>query len=287
MGKKVFSADFSNVVRSLSLLKDDYNDLDMRAGIVRQLANDRWAIFEMDLRSLVDCDIILSNLKAHLPLLRALSRQEVEIISSDDAISFLSERSTFTFKLPRLGYLDNKFLTSEELNKVFPTKDEDLVLQYSIRDDISEFMRLTSQQFNILSFSISYEGEKASILAHTGEKDKLATLDYGIPLKKPLRGVAEIRKEPFLLDHDRDILLKIYHPEGNIGTGKFTTSIGKIGVNVYCRCLLKTEEEEKKLFSPKRGRKKNEHEVGEEKSPLTEGAQEENSVSDGGLNGSM
>ncbi len=157
---KVFSLDFSNVVRSLSLLKDDYNDLDMRAGIVRQLANDRGTVFEMDLRSLVDCDIILSNLKTHLPLLRALSKQEVEIVTSDDEISFLSERSTFTFKLPKLGYLDNKFLTTEELNKVFPTKDEDLVLQYSIRDDISEFMRLTSQQLRFKYHRVDFIGHR-------------------------------------------------------------------------------------------------------------------------------
>lgn len=278
MQTKVYSTDFANLVRALSLVKEETIDVQINAGIFRQLTRDKTAVFEMDMREIIpNCDIVLSYLKIHLPLLRALSTKEVQITTTENAISFSSERSTFAYILPRLDYLDNRFMTTVELNNLFPLKEEDLILRYLITDDIANLMRLTAAQFNTISFQISFEDEKASILAYSDAKDKHATLDYEISLTRPLRGLTDIQAVPFLIDHDRDILLKIYNVEGNLCCAKFQTSVGKIPVNVYCRCRLMREGERKNSSPLKEGGVKPGDGMDKEMGVLTEEGQGEKS----------
>jgi hypothetical protein len=241
---KLEAKDFLNFLRCLSVLKDICNDVDIRGGVLRQRSNNKSVISEMDLTPLIsDCDICIDNLKSKLTLLKGLSNQQVQITITDDDIYFSGQRSTFKFGKPNPSFLDNKFMPNEEFANIFILKEKDLVLEYAVKKDICNLMKVTAGQFNIGNFQISFDGDAASITASTVSKDERFEIEYGIPIKKPFKGFSNIVTTPFLLDHDRDMLFKMYNVEGSICVNKFTTTIGKIAADVYCRSQLMEEEE--------------------------------------------
>lgn len=245
---KLNAKDFSNFLRCLSALKDICNDADIRGGVLRQKSTDKANIFKMDLSPLIsDCDIPISDLKNKLTLLKGLSKQEVQITITDDEIYFSGKPSTLKFKNPNPSFMGNKFISSEEFSEIVTVREEDLVLEHVVTKDISNFMKLTADQFNIVSFQVLFDGNVASITASTTSKDKYSEIEYGIPLRKPLKGFSNIVVAPFLFDHDRDMLFKMYNVQEDLFINKFTASIGKIAVDVYSRNQLIEEEESSTL----------------------------------------
>jgi len=236
--------DFSNFIRCLSLLVDLCTDVDIRGGALRQRSNDKNEIFEMDLRPLIlDCDIPIEYLKLQLPVLKGLLNQRVKItITITDDHMYFSGLSTFSFKKPPLQYLDNKFMTSKELG--FLLKEDNLILDHIIKRSISQMMKHTVEQFNIVSFRIVFEDGIASITATSSAKKHFCEIESGIPLKKPLKGFTDVVTEPFLIDRDGNIIFKLYSIGEDRLIGKATVFVGKVAVDVYCRCQLVIGEEE-------------------------------------------
>jgi hypothetical protein len=235
-------------------MKDICKDVEIRGGVLRQRSSDKAVIIEMDLTPLIsDCDICIDNLKKKLTLLKGLSKQAVQITITDDEIYFSGKPSTLKFKNPNPSFMGNKFISSEEFSKIFTVREEDLVLEHVVRKDISNFMKLTADQFGIVSFQVLFDGNVASVTASTTSKDEYSEIEYGIPLRKPLKGFLNIVTTPFLLDHDRDMLFKMYDLQDTLFISKFTASIGKIAVDVYGRSQLVEEKEESSTLSGEEG----------------------------------
>jgi len=275
--------DFSNFIKCLSLLKDICNDVEIKGGVLRQRSNDHASIFEMDLSPLISgSDIVLPNLKSKLPMLNRLSKQgEVKITTTDNDISFSGQRSIIKFETPRLDYLDNSFMPSQDFANLFTLREEDLLLEYAVNKETSDLMKVISSQFNTVSFQVFFEGNTASITASTSSKDQYSQIESGIPVKKPSQGFSNIITKPFLIDHDEDILCKMYNVQENIIIDKFMASVGKVNVNVYCRSqLIEEREEENSSSKKKEGINKTSDGMGEEMGTLTEEGQEEKSDSD-------
>jgi hypothetical protein len=237
--------DFSHFLRCLSVLKGICSDVDIRGGVLRQKSTDRANIFEMDLTPLIlDCDIPISGLEMKLTLLKGLSNQQVKITITDDEIYFSGKHSTYKFKNPKPDFMStsNKFISSEEFSNTFTIKEEDLVLEYVVTKDISNFMKVTAVQFKIVSFQVCFNGNLASITAFSSSEDQFSEIEYGIPTNKPLKGFSNIVNRPFLLDRDRSMLFKMYLVSEDVFINKFTSSLGKIAMDVYGRSQLMEEE---------------------------------------------
>jgi hypothetical protein len=244
METTIHSNDFSNLLRCLSLLKGVCADVDIRKGILRQRSDDRANIFEMDLTPLVsECDIVLSKLKSRLPLLKELTKQEVKITSTENDIFFSGERSTFKFNKPPLDFLDNKFIPDQEISKMFTLREEDVILEYSIKKETSKLMKTISNQFNIVSLQVSFERNSASIIATTTDRSQYSRIACGIPIKAPVKCFSNLVVTPFIIDHDGDILLKMYNVQDSVCVNKFKTLVGKITVTVYGRSQLIEDDE--------------------------------------------
>lgn len=229
-------------------------------------------IIEMDLTPLIsDSDISISDFNKKLTSLKGLSNQRVQITTTDNEIYFSGKRSTIKFKKPK--HINDTFISSEGFSNLFTLREEDLVLEHVITKDIVNFMKVTSAQFNVVSFQVHFAGNVASITAGTSGKDQYSEIEIGIPLKRPLKGFSNIVTTPFLLDHDRNMLFKMYNVRESMCVDKFTTTIGKIAVDVYCRSQLMEEE----YSSPFKEEGMNETSEGikEEMRPLTEHDQKE------------
>ena len=134
-------------------------------------------------------------------------------------------------------------MSDEEFSNLFTLKEEDVVLQYVATKDLSNFMKVTAQQFNIVSFQVRFDGNVASITASTPSMEQYSELEYGIPVKKPFEGFSNIVTTPFLLDHDKGMLFKMYNVQESVCINKFTASIWRVTVDVYGRSQLLENEE--------------------------------------------
>ena len=119
--------NFNVLLRCLANLVPCCLDVDIRDGFIRQRTNDRTAVFEMDLTSILsDASIPITNLKKKFDLLKTFSGRDVTIEINEgetesDSFYILSDQNHYTiqFRFPALQFMDNKYITEEEKNSIF------------------------------------------------------------------------------------------------------------------------------------------------------------------------
>jgi len=233
---------FEQFVRCLSILRDICNDADIRGGILRQRTNDNTTVFEIDLRPYIDdMDIPLPTVKGKIDLFKMFNGQEVEISATTDAYSFTDQHTSLNFLKPNLDYLDNKYLPEDELESIFGTNPEDLLLSTDISETISERMKIVSQGFNVNTVQVSLNGDSAVISLSTQARDQHAKLASDISLERELTGESNLVVTPLTIDHDNDMEFQIYFAEdgdSNVAVNKYTTMIADSDVKIYSRSKI-------------------------------------------------
>lgn len=239
------SSDYEDFLRCLTNLKDLCTDVDIREGIIRQRTNDNNSIFEFDLTALIrDTTIPISDLKHKLDLFRIFVGQEVQIESDDVYFSFSDQYSTIKIKKTLVDFLDNKIIEERELNAIISVPDNSLILDYDLKQIITERIKTVTQGFNTPSIQISFDGETAKISAETQSKEESAVFVGGLITNIPIeRSVSSMSINPFTIDHDDDIKVEI-HRENNNLVNKFSTAIGQIRIKMYSKSMLRIINEE-------------------------------------------
>ncbi len=237
--------NFNEFLRIISLLKEPCSDIDIRNGIIRQRSNENSCIFEIDLTSLLtDISVPIIDIKQKLDLLKIFADQEVNITVDDSACVFADQYSSLSFKTPNLEFVDNKFMTEEELNAAFSLDDDSLILATEIPTTISERISVIKQGFNITTIKVDINGEQANITARTQAKDQQAQLMDEIVTEMSLNCETDLLIVPFVIDHDGDMEFKMYRVQDDVSVNKFDTSIGDMSVIVYSRSSIIQNEEE-------------------------------------------
>jgi len=239
---------YGELLRCVSILKDECNDADIRNGVIRQRSNEKISVFEIDLSNIIsDINIPITDLKRKIDLLKIFEGGEVTITIDETtnpaSFSFSDEYSSLKFLFTRLDFMDNKYLTEEELQASFILDESDVILNTSIPKNISDRIRIVCQSFSINSIQILLEEGTASLVAKTQSKDQFAKFYSGIVVDRPMTAFANIVAIPFMIDHDTDVSFKMYNVRGNIIVNKFTTSIMNTGITIYTRGSLVTEDE--------------------------------------------
>jgi hypothetical protein len=241
------SEAYLNFLKCVTNLKEHCNDMDIRNGMVRQRTNDKSSIFEIDLTSIVgESTFVISDLRKKIDLLKMFSGQgDVDINITQSHFIFSDQFSSIKFISPTLQFVDNKYMTEEELHKVFIMDEDDLILDCEMSNVITERIRVTTTNFNILAIQVLFEGEAASILAATQAKDQFAKFISDIPTNVILeKCAANLPIVPFSIEHDIDVKFKMYKdPNHPITLNKLETAIGDAPINVYTRSTLINDEE--------------------------------------------
>ena len=120
-------------------MKDICQDVDIRNGFIRQRTNDKASVFEFDLTPLIqDLSIPIVNIKQKIDLLKIFAEQEVEISvrdpdddHSNGFFTISDEYTTIKFDGAELDFMDNKYMTLDECDSIFPMNDEDTILSAS------------------------------------------------------------------------------------------------------------------------------------------------------------
>lgn len=236
---------FENLINAFSILKDACNDIDIREGIVRQRSNDRTVIFELDLSSiLTDISLPISNIKTKYDLFKMFLGNDVTLEIRDDDFIVKDNFSSLKFIKPSLDYIDNIFMTSDEINALFELNEEDQLLQIDISNTISDRLRVITGNFNVTSVQFFFTGEEAFLSASTQAKDQFAKLIENITLNKEVdNSVTNLPITPFVIEHDGNIDFSMYNDRDDQLISKSAATIGECDITVFGRSSLKEIEE--------------------------------------------
>lgn len=243
------ASEFNDFLRSLSNLKEICNDVDIRNGYVRQRTNDKTSVFEIDMTPILPgIDIALSGIKQKLEILKTFSGQDVTIEMEGGETGkfiFKDSNSSIELKSPTLSYMDNKYMEVEELERIFIMNEDDLILEHDFTSMIADRVRIITQNFNVQTIQVLFNGEVASIKANTQAKDQYANFVEDIPSNVILENCsALVSTVQFHIDHDTDIEFKMYKdPNNDISLNKFSTSLGDLNMIIYSRSSIVQENE--------------------------------------------
>lgn len=243
---------YNDFLRCLTNLKEVCNDVDIRGGIIRQRTNGNTSIFEINISSLVDdISIAITDLKQKLELLKTFQGQDVDIEIEESSagehgyFTFSDEFSSIRIVSPTPEFVDNKFMSEEELGSIFSASEDDLIMEHDLSQIITDRVSTITQNFNVEAIRVVFEGETASILAATQAKDQVAKFVSGIDMNVEIQNyISNLSVIPFKIDHDTDVEFKMYKdPNQNNALNKFSTTLGDIDINIYSRSSLIEEEE--------------------------------------------
>ena len=197
---------YDEFLRVLLVLKDICNDVDIREGIIRQRTNDNATVFEIDLTPILsNLSLPIIELKNKLDIFKCFSGDEVTISTNDEYFTISDNPSIIKIKNPILDFMDNKFISQEELSRVINLNQEDLIISTKISKVISDKIRIISGSFHVNSLQTVFNGEMASISCSTQSKDNFAKFFNDIVSNKELNHSADLVITPFIIDHDGDI----------------------------------------------------------------------------------
>lgn len=237
------SEKFGTFMRVLSIFKDLCNDVDIRDGVIRQKTNDSVSVFELDLNYLLDgISLPICNVKQKLELFKCFIGQEVIIENDEDCFKFSDQYSTLQFKNPHFDFMDNKFITEDEIGRVISVPEEQLLLNTSIGKVISDRIKVITSGFQVNNLSVNFDGETATITSLNLSKDQSAVFLKDITTEQVVILNTNLTTIPFIVDHDNDILFRMYEIDETKALNKFATTISDINVNIYCRSQITRDE---------------------------------------------
>ena len=237
---------YGDFLRCITNLREVCNDVDMRDGVIRQRSNDKSTVFEMDLRPLLtEVNMPISDIKKKLELLKTFSGQEVVIGFEDDHFSFTDQFSTIKFQNPTPEYMDNKYISMEELERVFVMDEDELLIYVEMSSIITDRIKIITQTFNTQAIQIIFDGETAQLTAVTQARDQHAKILSDIVTNAVLEKCSSnLSTVPFSIEHDTDVKFKIYkHPSQDVLMNRFATSIADMNVTIYGRAAIIKDED--------------------------------------------
>jgi hypothetical protein len=240
---------YNDFLRCLTNLKEECNDIDINNGIIRERSNDKTSIFQINMTPiLTDITMSISDIKKKLDLLKIFAGQEVNLEINNEASGYFilsDQHSSLKFISPAYQFIDNKFMTEEELTAIFNLDEDNLILEHSLESVITERIRIITQSFNIKAIQVEFEGERAIIKAGTQAKDQFAKFVEGITTNVVLdKCSANLGTIPFGIDHDRAVEFKMYKdPNQDISLNTFTTDVGDCELVIFTRSSLIQDEE--------------------------------------------
>jgi len=244
---------FNDFIRCLTNLKEVCNDADIRDGILRQRTNNHTSVFEVNLQALFQepINIALTNLKQKLELLKSFQGQAVEVTiedPDDGALGyymFKDDHSSIKFITPTMEFMDNKYMTTEELETIFAASEDRLILEKDLSQILSDRIKTVTHYFSIETIVVEFGGETAAITASTPSKDQTARFSEGIIVNEVIENATtNISNVAFSMEHDDNINYKMFKdPNQSVALNQFTTKIGDIDINVFSRSQIVEDDE--------------------------------------------
>jgi len=232
--------DYDSLLSMLSMIKDMCMDIDIHDGIIRQRSDNSYVMYEADLSDLIGkMTLPLLETKPKIDLMKMfLGSEEVIIEANEEQYSFKDDTLKISMIIPISQFVNNKFSSSDEAKQIFDFDNSQHLLSYTFSQKLCERMKIITNNFNIETFSIEFDGETASIKASPESKNQSALIVKDIDLDINISDkYANLTSLLFIPEHDGDLEYNMFINNG-ILTSKVSTSIKGINYNIYSRTRL-------------------------------------------------
>jgi len=234
-------------------LKDICTDVIIKEGIIRQRTDDKNSIFEMDLNDLFGAplNMPIAYIKQRFDLFKMFLGQEISIkIHEGETVGeswyeISDSISRITFDFPTEGYMQNEFVTEEDLAAIVTCGEDDLILETQIQKTITERIKTVTTNFQAHFVKMDFIGDTMSLGAIDPAKTNrvffLENLTIDMEFDEPY--FANMTRIPFLINHDTAYNFQMYkQPDEMITQNKIATSIGTVPINIYCKSQILSED---------------------------------------------
>jgi len=237
--------------KTLQGLARQCNDVVINNGIIRQRSNGSAAIFEVDLRPVVgELTLTISYFKEKLKTLKIFKSGVTIELGEKEAI-FSDGISSLGILNPDRDYLDNEFMSREELESSYPSvfQATSLLIRNRVEKKMIKRIRKALSKLKASNCKIVYKNRFASLIVEKGmtkfKKSELCVdMIREIPLFKPTIGYTTLSPLPYQsLDFEGDTRWEVY----TVGKSFFSYIYGRIGditATIYTRGELKNDEPE-------------------------------------------
>jgi len=246
---------YEEFFQCIANLRDLCTDVIIKDGIIRQRTDDKNSIFEMDLIDLFGeaVTIPISYFKVKFDLFKVFLGQEVTIKIHEDENAATNSwyeisdtLSRIRFDFPAIEYLQNEFVTDEELAAIFTCVEDDIILDTQIEKTITERIKAITTNFQTHFVRMDFNGETLSIGAVEPAKTNRVYFLENLPVEMNFDEphLANMTRVPFMINHDTSYTFKLFkQPDEMITQNKITTSIGAVPISIYCKSTLLVEDE--------------------------------------------
>lgn len=236
-------SNFQKLVKVLSIIKDICTDADIKNGFLRQRLDEQFYTIEMNLTNIIsDISLPIAGVKQILQLIKIFS-SGVNLEVDETSFQFSDNLSSIRFESPVLEYLDNHYISEDDLISIYPINPDELVLECNISKEISHRIKTICSVFNTNTIQINFNGNEASIFTRTQAMDKKANILIGLPLNKSLEGTCKFVTTPFIINEE-DIKMEVYLSMDNICITRMTSTVSDLPIVMFSRSNLKTDQME-------------------------------------------
>jgi len=241
---------FSKLLGCIKLLENCCTDCDISEGFIRQKTNDRQAIIEMDLTSILDAnDLSLSLIKQKVMLLRTFELDDnvkvpdenIVIRTEEQSYKFIDPLSKMTFRKPMKKFLDNSYIPADKFAEMITCKEEDLVFNVTASAYICKRIKAICEGFQ--TNSIKCEMNQLAGLLRISTVDntntsEVVTISLNTEMPNSYFNMISL---PFSLELNSDIKLNVYKTSGKVLLCKFDQKFFGIPMTIFTRVSLMTE----------------------------------------------
>lgn len=252
----VLSSDlYEEFFSCLANLKDSCTDIMIKESIIRQRTDDKNSVFEIDLNDLFgeELTFAISYVKDKFDLFKVFLGKEVtlkvninEENINDSWYELSDDMSRMKIDFPDMDFLQNEFVSEEELATIVTTTEDDLIFETSIEKTITERIKTITTNFQAHFIKLEFEGEIMSMGAIDAPKTNRVYFLENLPIEMEFdeKHIANMTKTPFMIKHDTAFTFQLFkQPDEMITQNKISTSIGTVPINIYCKSSLFLEDE--------------------------------------------
>lgn len=253
----VLSSDlYEEFFKCITNLRDVCTDIIIKNSIIRQRTDDKNTLFEIDLNDLFGEEIsfAISYFKDRYDLFKMFSGKEVTLkIHRDEEdpegsswYEISDNLSRIRFDFPDEDFLQNEFVTDEELDAIVTCTDDDLILETTIEKTITERIKTVTSTFESHFIKMDFEGSMVSIGSIDPTKTNRVFFLENLPIEMEFdtKHYANITRVPFYINHDTAYSFKLFkQPDEMITQNVINTSIGAIPISMYCKSTIIEENE--------------------------------------------
>jgi len=245
---------FSKFFSIMNLISKICTDMTIKEGVVRQYSDRRHAIFNIDLSDILgDITLYLSGVASKVDLLDPFKKQgvsvkleETEPGSTTGFYIFKDDYSKIEFQKPLERYLNNKYMSQDELTNRLSIDEDGHIFEYQISKFLLERLTALQKGLGASIVKLSFRDGKAHFIVTAGDKTstittvgRLLTIDN---LERDIVGDCVFPIQPFLLGGDNVTIKGFFRGNGDTVLLKLNSTVEDVPVDMWCIAHLVGED---------------------------------------------